>query len=252
MTLNKQTLEEAEQVREQLLDLQHKTETARVDYHHLIRQLHAKGGSLREIAEALGLSHQRVHQIVEPDGGPGPRGPRHGHRHGPGGPGYGPPGPPFGQMQRLARRLRAFPGFEHFTEGARAAIAQSVEDAGELGHRRVGTEHLVLALSGSPTDSVTGKALAAVGVTRARVHEALAATLHMGAPGPGRRPFTPALRRVLHGAVGIAREAGGDTIEAEHLLLAVVADGGDGAALLAGLGADGPAVTAAVDAARGN
>jgi hypothetical protein len=36
-----------------------------VDYHQAIRRLHVAGGSLREIAEALRMSHQRVHQIVE-------------------------------------------------------------------------------------------------------------------------------------------------------------------------------------------
>ena len=34
-----------------------------------MRRLQLAGGSLRDIAEALGLSHQRVHQIVESAGG---------------------------------------------------------------------------------------------------------------------------------------------------------------------------------------
>src|SRR3954453_11739318 len=68
MTLDEQLLGEAKTVRERLLDMQHEVERARVDYQHVIRQLHAKGGSMREIAEGLGLSHQRLHQIV--DAGP--------------------------------------------------------------------------------------------------------------------------------------------------------------------------------------
>lgn len=43
---------------------QHKRE-----FHRSVRRLHLTGGSLREIAEALRLSHQRVHQIVEASGG---------------------------------------------------------------------------------------------------------------------------------------------------------------------------------------
>jgi hypothetical protein len=35
------------------------------EYHQAIRRLHTAGGSLREIAEALRLSHQRVHQIID-------------------------------------------------------------------------------------------------------------------------------------------------------------------------------------------
>ena len=58
-------------MRQRLVDLESQTAHARVDYHHAIKKLHAAGGSLREIAEALELSHQRVHQIVE--GPPGPR-----------------------------------------------------------------------------------------------------------------------------------------------------------------------------------
>jgi hypothetical protein len=42
---------------------------ARADYHTAIRRLHLAGGSLREIAEALTLSHQRVQQIVDAAGG---------------------------------------------------------------------------------------------------------------------------------------------------------------------------------------
>ena len=38
----------------------------RDDYHREVVKLHRSGVSLREIAEALGISHQRVHQIVSP------------------------------------------------------------------------------------------------------------------------------------------------------------------------------------------
>jgi hypothetical protein len=56
---------EANAAREFLLASQQAAERARTDYHHAIRRLHAAGGSLREIAEALRLSHQRVHQIID-------------------------------------------------------------------------------------------------------------------------------------------------------------------------------------------
>jgi ClpX C4-type zinc finger len=44
---------------------QHAAYRAKVGYHQAIRRLHAAGGSLREIAEALRMSHQRVHQIID-------------------------------------------------------------------------------------------------------------------------------------------------------------------------------------------
>jgi hypothetical protein len=65
MGLDQDLVRAAETARERLLEAEHAAERARVDYHHAIRRLHAAGGSLREIAEALRLSHQRVHQIVE-------------------------------------------------------------------------------------------------------------------------------------------------------------------------------------------
>jgi hypothetical protein len=43
-------------------------EVARAEYHRAILKAHRSGVSLREIAEQLGISHQRVHQIVTPPG----------------------------------------------------------------------------------------------------------------------------------------------------------------------------------------
>jgi len=39
-------------------------ETLRAAYHREVVKLHRSGTSLRDIAEQLGISHQRVHQIV--------------------------------------------------------------------------------------------------------------------------------------------------------------------------------------------
>jgi hypothetical protein len=54
MGLDPELVREAKAAREFLLASQHAAERAKVDYHHTIRRLHAAGGSLREIAEALG------------------------------------------------------------------------------------------------------------------------------------------------------------------------------------------------------
>jgi ClpX C4-type zinc finger len=42
---------------------------SRTEYHTAIRRLHLAGGSVREVAQALSLSHQRVQQIVQGAGG---------------------------------------------------------------------------------------------------------------------------------------------------------------------------------------
>jgi hypothetical protein len=70
MGLDAELVREAERAKEQLAVAQHAAYRAKVDYHQAIRRLHAAGGSLREIAEALRLSHQRVHQILDEAGEP--------------------------------------------------------------------------------------------------------------------------------------------------------------------------------------
>lgn len=69
MTLNADLLERAKAAEARVIDAEHTAEVARADFHQAVRRLQLAGASLREIADALGLSHQRVHQIVESAGG---------------------------------------------------------------------------------------------------------------------------------------------------------------------------------------
>jgi hypothetical protein len=62
-------LEKARTAGAELAEAEHKVLTSRGEYHAAIRRLHLAGASLREIAEALSLSHQRVQQIVSMSGG---------------------------------------------------------------------------------------------------------------------------------------------------------------------------------------
>jgi hypothetical protein len=73
MGLDTDLVRSAEAARQRLIESQHAAEQAKADYHHAIRRLHAAGGSLREIAEALRLSHQRIHQILDEAAEPEPR-----------------------------------------------------------------------------------------------------------------------------------------------------------------------------------
>lgn len=65
MTLEETLLKEAREARDALINREFEMDRAREKYHKAIEQLYAAGASLREIADGLGLSHQRVHQIVE-------------------------------------------------------------------------------------------------------------------------------------------------------------------------------------------
>jgi hypothetical protein len=69
MVIDEQLLEKAQSAGEKLAAADREALLARADYHTAVRRLHLAGGSLREIADALGLSHQRVQQIVDAAGG---------------------------------------------------------------------------------------------------------------------------------------------------------------------------------------
>jgi hypothetical protein len=64
MGLDQELVREAARAKEELAVAEHGAYRAKIHYHQAIRRLHAAGGSLREIAEALRMSHQRVHQII--------------------------------------------------------------------------------------------------------------------------------------------------------------------------------------------
>jgi hypothetical protein len=69
MGLDADLLDRAKTAEARVIDAEHAAEVARADFHRAVRRLQLAGASLREIADALGLSHQRVHQIVESAGG---------------------------------------------------------------------------------------------------------------------------------------------------------------------------------------
>lgn len=69
MTINGTLLDKARAGGAKLAEAEHQVQIARTEYHTIVRRMHLAGGSLREIAEALGLSHQRVQQMVGEAGG---------------------------------------------------------------------------------------------------------------------------------------------------------------------------------------
>jgi PASTA domain len=59
-----QSLEQVKKLREEYERALDAVESRRAAYHEAVLELHQGGTPLREIAQQLGLSHQRVHQIV--------------------------------------------------------------------------------------------------------------------------------------------------------------------------------------------
>jgi hypothetical protein len=69
MVLSQELLNKARAAGTELAEAERRVLTTRADYHTAIRRLHLAGAPLRQIAEALSLSHQRVQQIVNVSGG---------------------------------------------------------------------------------------------------------------------------------------------------------------------------------------
>jgi hypothetical protein len=65
MTLDEELLAATRKAGAASAAAQDRADVAKAIYHHSVLTLHRAGGSMREIAEALSMSHQRVHQIVE-------------------------------------------------------------------------------------------------------------------------------------------------------------------------------------------
>jgi ATP-dependent Clp protease ATP-binding subunit ClpC len=137
--------------------------------------------------------------------------------------------------------------FERFTERARQVVVLARDEAHELGHDYIGTEHLLLGLL-REQEGVAGRALANLGVTlpeaRARVRSMVPVGERASA---GQLPFTPRAKRTLELSLREALAHGHNHIGTEHLLLGLCRDEEAIAArILKELGADVAAVREAV------
>jgi ATP-dependent Clp protease ATP-binding subunit ClpC len=113
------------------------------------------------------------------------------------------------------------------------------EEASQLNHNFIGTEHILLGIL-HEGEGVASKALDSLGIkldaVRGRVEEAIGMS---GATLSGSPPFTPRARRVLELSLKEALELGHSFIGTEHMLLGLVRDGdGVAAQVLVSLGAD--------------
>jgi ClpX C4-type zinc finger len=133
--VDEELLAAARQAQEQLIEADHAAEVAKAEFHRAVRRLHLSGASLRELAAALHLSHQRVHQIVETAGG----GRRWGRR------GRLPPGDLAcsfcGRPQHKTRKLVAGPGI-YICEKC-VELAEAVIRSGQAAETALGPLHAV-------------------------------------------------------------------------------------------------------------
>jgi hypothetical protein len=126
--------------------------------------------------------------------------------------------------------------FERFAEGSRREIALASQEAKELGHDFIGTEHLLLGLLAAGEGTAVA-VLTDLDVTLDDARRKVAQRVHASGSGSiDSPPFTPLAKRVLERALRETMRLNAKSVESEHLLLGLieVPDGG-GARILAEL-----------------
>ncbi|ADP84112.1 Clp protease N-terminal domain-containing protein [Pseudofrankia inefficax] len=124
--------------------------------------------------------------------------------------------------------------FERFTSQARHVVVLAQEEARELDHNYIGTEHLLLGLL-AETDGIAAQALAEVNLSLEMTRSRVVAAVGRGKkPLKGHIPFTPRAKKVLEKALREALGLRHNYIGTEHVLLGLLAlDEGLAATLLA-------------------
>jgi ATP-dependent Clp protease ATP-binding subunit ClpC len=112
--------------------------------------------------------------------------------------------------------------FQRFTDAARRVVVSAQEQARELRHDYIGTEHLLLGLYARRADD---QALIAAlpPLTVAMARERVATVAPAGEQSPANHiPFNQQAKKVLELSLRAAMASGHSTIEPGHLLLALL------------------------------
>jgi hypothetical protein len=116
--------------------------------------------------------------------------------------------------------------YEQFSEPARQVVVLAQEEARNLDHVYVGTEHLLLGVIAHGT-GVAARVLADLGITAPAVRDLVVEIIGRGKGGAtvGAIPFTPRAKSTFEFAWREARARGAEQVMPEHLLLGVLHDG---------------------------
>jgi negative regulator of genetic competence ClpC/MecB len=129
--------------------------------------------------------------------------------------------------------------FERFTDRARRVIVLAQDEARNLKHNYLGTEHFLLGLI-REGEGVAAKALEALDITLDEVRSQVIDIIGEGQEPPsGHIPFTPRAKKVIEYAMREGLQLGHSYIGTEHLLLGLTREpDGVAAQVLTKLGAD--------------
>jgi hypothetical protein len=122
--------------------------------------------------------------------------------------------------QAAHKRFASAPALDHFTLRAKAILTQAVTEAVRLGHDRVDTEHLLLALYADP-DSLASRVLAEARLGQRAIESTVLAIVPRGRSTEEAPPFTPDATNCLTKSIGEALQLGHNYVGTEHLLLAL-------------------------------
>jgi len=112
--------------------------------------------------------------------------------------------------------------FERFTDRARRVIVLAQEEARDLNHDYLGTEHLLLGMI-HENEGIAFRVLAAAGVTLEHAQTAVKNYAGRGNYAPaGHIPFTPRAKKMLDLSFREAVQLGHNYISTEHLLLGLI------------------------------
>jgi ATP-dependent Clp protease ATP-binding subunit ClpC len=115
--------------------------------------------------------------------------------------------------------------FEKFSERARRVLTIAQEEARQMNHSYIGTEHILLGLA-REEEGVAAKVLTNLGVSLNKIRSAVEFISGRGErPSTGDTGLTPRAKRVIELAIDEARQLGHNYIGTEHLLLGLLREG---------------------------
>lgn len=124
---------------------------------------------------------------------------------------------------------------DRYTDGVKNAWKFAAQEAAKLGSDYIGTEHLLIGIA-HEGDSADGKILNSLGITVGTLEELLSGSRNTSLSRRSELYVAPRTKRVLEMAVEEANELGNSYVGTEHLLLAILHEGGLAVRILEQLG----------------
>jgi ATP-dependent Clp protease ATP-binding subunit ClpA len=116
--------------------------------------------------------------------------------------------------------------FERFTPPARRVVVLAQEEARQLQHNYIGTEHVLLGLISGEPGGLPARVLGGIGLTLDEARQEVVAVVGRGKATPtGHIPFTPRAKKTLELALREALQLHHKYIGSEHILLGVIREG---------------------------